>query len=196
MFADDTTLTTTGTSIINIANDLNNDLPVVSIVKWCEDNHININIDKTKAMLISSQPKRALISSNKPDLKINDYLIQYSNEERLLGVTVDNTLSWSAQISNTIKKCNSLLYLLGRVKLYLDISSRKLFFNAYILPHLDYCCTIWGNCNDELLNQVIKFQKRAARLILDSDIYTPSVSLFTELGWMRFDDRLEYRKLF
>ena len=72
--------------------------------------------------------------------------------------------------------------------------TRKLYFNAYILPHLDYCNTIWGNCSNELIDKVIKFQKRAARVILDKDLTTPSSELFQQLGWMKFDDTVKYRK--
>ena len=61
-------------------------------------------------------------------------------------------------------------------------------------PHLDYCSTIWGSCNDELLNSVVKFQKRAARIILDKDINTPSVELFRDLKWITFPDRTIYKK--
>ena len=126
--------------------------------------------------------------------QIGDTSIPLSDKERLLGITVDNSLKWSAQVEATLKKCNSLLYLLGRIKIYLDLYSCKLFFNAYILPHLDYCSTIWGNCSTTDIDRVIKFQKRAARVILDKDIDTPSNELFKQLGWMRFDERVNFHK--
>ena len=69
-----------------------------------------------------------------------------------------------------------------------------MFYNAYILPHLDYCCTIWGNANTELINLVVKFQKRAARSILGKPLETPSAEMFSELHWMTFPDRVDYQK--
>ena len=44
------------------------------------------------------------------------------------------------------------------------------------------------------MNTVVKFQKRAARSILDKPIETPSVELFSELKWMMFPDRVIYQK--
>ena len=44
------------------------------------------------------------------------------------------------------------------------------------------------------MDQIIKFQKKAARLILDKDIDLPSECLFKELKWMRFDERIHYKK--
>ena len=125
---------------------------------------------------------------------IGDETIEISSNEKLLGINIDNVLSWSTQIENTIKKCNTLLYLLSRIKCYLSIPVRKLFYNAYILPQLDYCCTIWGNANEELMETVIKFQKRAARCILDKDTDTPSEEMFSELKWMKFPERVIYQK--
>ena len=72
--------------------------------------------------------------------------------------------------------------------------SRKLFYNAYIMPHFDYCCVIRGNCSAYLEDKLTKFQKRATRLILDRDVSTPSVFLFSELKRMPFPDRLIYKK--
>ena len=83
---------------------------------------------------------------------------------------------------------------LSRIKCYLSIPCRKLFYNDYILPHFDYCCVTWGNCSAYLENKLVKFQKRSARLILDKDFTTPSTLLFSELKWMPFPDRVIYQK--
>ena len=191
-FADDATMTVTGTSAADIAEELNSD--IVSAINWCKRNKMTVNILKTKAMFLSSVPKQANLQANAPNIKIGHDQIQNSNQEKLLGVIVDSSLNWSSHVEATLKKCNSMLYLLGRIKTFLNLSTRKLYFNAYILPHLDYCCTIWGNCNDNLIDKLIKFQKRAARLILDKPMDTPSDELFQTLGWMKFDERVNYRK--
>ena len=78
--------------------------------------------------------------------------LHVSESEKLLGIHLDNTMSWASHVEAVIKKCKSLLFLLNRIKQYLSLPIRKLFYNAYILPHLDYCCTIWENPNNELLN--------------------------------------------
>ena len=191
-FADDTTMSRSGTCIKKVTEELNEDAK--EAVNWCARNKMSINIPKTKAMFITTVHKQSLIQENPPELKINSTNLEISTNEKLLGVSIDHTLNWAVQVEATIKKCNSLLFLLGRIKTFLDIPTRKLYFNAYILPYLDYCSTIWGNCGNELLDKLIKFQKRAARLILDKDLTTPSSELFQQLGWMRFDERVKYRK--
>jgi len=154
------------------------------------------NISKTKAMYISASHNNKKLTEHIATnyIKMENGTLAYCSEEKLLGVKVDNNLNWREQVEYTMKKCNTNLYLLLRIKSFLNLDSRKLFFNAYILPHIDYCCTIWGNCSQQLLDRVLKFQKRAARIILDKDYNEPSYNLFKELRWMTFSDRIEYKK--
>ena len=60
-----------------------------------------------------------------------------------------------------MEQLDYLFVLLSRIKQFLSIDRRKLFYNAYILPHLDYCCVIWGNYSRSLEEQIVRFQKRA-----------------------------------
>jgi len=94
----------------------------------------------------------------------------------------------------------TLITLLKRVilivknKSVLSRRNRILFYNSYILLHLDFCCIIWGNCSSTLEDKLVKFQMRAARVILDSDFCTPSSELFKELNWQTFPERVTYQK--
>jgi len=193
MFADDTTISAYGKTVLEVHNILQNNLN--SIAEWCIQNSMIPNISKTKSMYLSASTNKTISDNlNSPALTMHGESLAYSSTEKLLGVYVDQHLNWKYQVEQTIKKCNSYLYLLLRIKSYLNLHSRKLFFNAYILPHLDYCCTIWGNCSDRLIEAVIKFQKRAARIILDKDFNSPSEELFKELRWMKFPERIKYKK--
>ena len=192
IFADDTTLSVHNSSLNQIAESLTCDL--VNVNSWCDLNRMSINVAKTKTMVVSSKPNANRIQNHLPFIELNNENIKYSSEEKLLGITIDRTLSWDKHVEIVLKKCNSLLYLLSRIKIFLTVPMRKLFFNAYILPHLDYCCVIWGNCNITQEDKLIRFQKRAARLILDKDFTTPSKSLFSELNWLTFPKRVKFQK--
>jgi len=67
-----------------------------------------------------------------------------------------------------IKKCNSYLFLLSRITVFY-LEGTKYCFTTLILPHLDLCCIICGNCSSTLKDKLVKFQKRAARVIFDCD---------------------------
>ena len=45
---------------------------------------------------------------------------------------------------------------------------------------------IWSSCNKELLERVLRMQKRAARIILDAERTTRTLTMFNELNWIPF----------
>lgn len=46
--------------------------------------------------------------------------------------------------------------LLKRIKKYLNHKARILFYNAYIIPHLNYSSSIRGNCNTFIIASLLK----------------------------------------
>ena len=95
---------------------------------------------------------------------------------------------------NGYNKCNTYLYILSRIKLYLSTENRKHIYS----PSFWFCCVILGNCThyleEKLVKKLVRLQKRAARVILDCDFYTPSSTLFSDLKWMSFLERVIYMK--
>ena len=69
---------------------------------------------------------------------------------------------------------------------------KKLFYNSYILSHFDYACTIWGWAANTDISKVRVLQKRAAKMILQKPIRTPSKELFSQLNWLNFENRCKY----
>jgi hypothetical protein len=191
MFADDSTISKSNKSINAVADMLSLDL--VNVNRWCKQNNMALNPAKTVAMFLCSNIKHCNLMGNYPSIYLNGTQLSINSEVKLLGVSIVNTLCWDTHVNNVLKKCNSYLFLLSRIKPYLSLDKRKLFFNAYILPHLDYCCTVWGQCSSGSEAKLIKFQKRAARLILDKGIDTPSAELFSELCWMPFPTRVKFQ---
>ena len=147
-------------------------------------------------MYISSRHKQQILAKCDHDICICDSKIQVSSVKKLLGVTIINTLCWDAHIDQLIKKYNSDLFLLSRIKVFLSRRNRILFYNSYILPHLGLCCIIWCNCSSTLEDKLVKFQKRAVRVIFDCDvIHHPQNYLKNSIG-KHFQKELHIKKEF
>ena len=108
LFADDATLSCSDPSILNLTNCLNEDLK--NFQDWCIRNDMVVNVPKAKAMFIASRNAANRILENNQDLKLSDETIHITLNEKLLGVHIDNTLSWTAQVESTIKKNAALYY--------------------------------------------------------------------------------------
>ena len=82
---------------------------------------------------------------------------------------------------------------MNQLSKYINKDSLKQYYNSYILPIFDYGCLIWSRCTVTNTNRLLKLQKRAARIILKADILTPSETMFSELQWLSFTNRIQYR---
>ena len=191
LYADDTTLHYSSKSSHDVNVKLNEDM--LEVKEWCANNDMVININKSNVMLVGSEKR---LQSNQCSLNIicNDTVLNEVTYEKLLGVHIDNNVSWSKHIEKTCSLISSRIGLLGRLKRYLPQKGLILYYNAYVLPLFDYCCTVWGETTVNNLDKLCKLQKRAARLILNSNFDEPSKHLFEDLGWLSFVNRIQYHK--
>jgi hypothetical protein len=136
-----------------------------------------INCNKTKCITVGTKQKLAF-QNEELYLTINSEQLQHSACEKLLGIKIDSNLNAKNQIDQVCSKISSTIYLLSKIKKYLNLESRQPFYSGYILPLIDYCCVVWGNCSNEGLNCILKLKKRTARLILDQDPIAPPEPLF------------------
>ena len=120
-----------------------------------------INCNKTKCMTVVTKQKLAF-QNEELSLIINFEQLQHSAYEKLLGIKIDSNLNWKNQIDQICSKISSKFYLLSKIKKYLNLESRQLFNSDYILPLIDYCSVVWGDCSNEGLNRILKLQKRTA----------------------------------
>ena len=142
MYADDSTVTATGKSIQLVKQSLNNDLQEIS--NWCDENRMVINVEKTKIMIITTRQKWLYLDTTDPDVWIKGDQLQVVESEKLLGLKIDHFLTWKPHIQNIHRTIAGYLALLCRIKKYHPFQTRKTFYNCYILPHINYCSTIWG----------------------------------------------------
>jgi hypothetical protein len=194
MYADDSSVTSSAHTVQELNEKLNSDLN--NIAAWCDTNRMATNSSKTKSMLITTWQKRNSLSPDSRNLSLylNNECLENVSHEKLLGVHINHNLSWEEHIYHIEKTVNRKIALLRRIKRYLPLPTRKLFYNTHILPQMDYCSIIWGSST--FIQRLLLAQKRAARVILDiSDYQYPSDSMFKELKWMPIKDRIEYRKV-
>ena len=124
-------------------------------------------------MLVGSSHK--LSKSRDLHLTISDYTIECIKQYNILGVNLDNNLKWSFHVH---KKLTHKVLLHRRIKPYITLEKRMLYYNNYILPIIDYGITLWQFAPKRKLTKIANIQKRSARMILDKSWDHPSNSLF------------------
>lgn len=191
MYADDTTVYVSAKTIEEVNLGLNKELQAV--VNWIQQNHLVLNIAKTNCIVIGS---RVSVCKN-PELKlfIKDECIQQVSEAKMLGVIIDDKLSWKQHINKISIRMCGIMASVKRCAPFLHQSALKQLFQALLLSNLDYCPIIWSNANADLIDKLQKTQNRAARIILNRDYRANVKQMHIDLKWLFVKDRLRYSLL-
>ena len=151
---------------------------------------MSLHPTKSKCMVIGTPHKTKTADSL--SLTINGIALENVTVQKLLGIYIDNNLKWHTQIDYVCKKLNCKISLLKNIMFYLTDEMKRMFYNAYVLPILDYCCHIWGKDNNCYINKVYTLQKRVAKIILKKPTRSSSDGLLRELQWLTFTGRCKY----
>ena len=81
------------------------------------------------------------------------------------------------------------MWLLSKIRTFLSIDHRVLFYNAYIKPHLNYCSLIWSNTSNVNINRITKLQRRSCNLILRQE-YNGLSEALERLNILSFDQSI------
>ena len=191
LYADDTTLYFIDKSQACIEQQLQTALHKLS--EWCKENGMLINTTKTKAMLITTPQKRIYLNNNNLQLNYNNEQLSVVANDKILGVLIDNNLTWTNHIDVLTKKIVSNLWLLSRMKEYLSTDQRVQFYKSYVQPHIDYCSAIWGGTSQRNLDRIYRLQKRACKIILDYQYENIATSM-EELKILNIYERIFLKK--
>ena len=152
-----------------------------------------LNSAKTKVMLVTTNQKRQRLNNDSLDLNFNNEPLTMITNEKILGVYVDNNLTWSEHIKRLTRKIASSIWLLSKIKKILNQTHRVQFYKSYIQPHIDFCNIIWGSSSETNKLKILRLQKRACRVILDYNVDDVNEAMKT-LKIMSVYDRFYLRK--
>ena len=188
MFADDTNITISGSSLADLEQETNSEL--LNLHCWLKANKLSVNVAKTEFMVIGSRQKLLAESHNEINIKLEDQVISNVDHAKSLGLIIDNRLSWSNHVNELCKKVTSAIGALRRIRPLISQSTAVLVYNSLIQPHFDYCSLVWDGLSDQLSDKLQKLQNRAARVILKANYGTSSSLLLDILKW----DKLVIRR--
>ena len=98
-------------------------------------------------------------------LSLNEFNLKNSDYEIILGITIDQKLTFNKHIKNLGKKAGQKLCALLRISPYLDENRKKLLYCSMIKSQFNYCPLVWMFCSRKSNNLINKVQERALRLI-------------------------------
>ncbi|KAI5752692.1 hypothetical protein M8J77_019486 [Diaphorina citri] len=144
--------------------------------KWCAENLMIINEDKTKYQVFSLARKMEPIK-----IKYNNKYLKEADESKYLGITFDRKINWNKHVENTTHKARNRFKLLKRLAGTKWGCSRKTLnttYNSYIKPTLTYCGEILITANETNKTKYERVQNEALRLITGAVKTTPINAMY------------------
>ena len=132
-----------------------------------------------------------LILTKKSDLILEDSTkIPSAEEYAILGLTIDNRLTFNNHLKNLCKNIANKLNTLKRIAPYLDHNQIRLIYNSFFKGQLSYCPLIWTFCSRQSDHLINKLQEQALRIA-----YCDFNSSFSELLEMANESTIHIRNL-
>ena len=163
LFADDTTLLCSERNISNLLQ-LSSNIEIQA-KNWFTLNKLTLNEEKTQ---------RLVISSNKN--------VSKGEHVKLLGIYLDDNLTWVNHIEQLNKKLSSTIFLFRKLKCILEFDTLKNTYFSLFHSRLCYAVILWGNSSHAL--KVFRQQKKAIRILVNVGFTEHCQPIFIKLGIM------------
>jgi len=151
-----------------------------TLTRWCLDNGMSINHDKTKIVHFRS-PKKEICRFSFSCCG-ND--IDYTDSYKYLGIEFTEHLSWIKLVDNVAISANRAAnYLIAKA-----INSGALVYEVFthlysmlVLPIIEYSSFLWGHTP---YTQIAKIQNNLVRSFLGVNRSAPIVAMLGDMGWL------------
>ena len=112
---------------------------MVSLMEWFRKNSLPANPAKFQTMLVKSNN----IKDAELNVTVDDVSLPSSDAMKVLGIDIDDRLTFDGHVSNMCNKAGRQLNALQRLKGSLDKNSRMAIYKSFIMSNFNYCPLVW-----------------------------------------------------
>ena len=114
---------------------------IARIISWCDRWGMKLNPSKSHSIVFSRS--RTQLPSH-PNINVGDVTIPNCTTLRLLGVILDSKLTFEAHLRGVASSVSQKVGLLRKCRnIYSTDDVVKNCFYSFILPHFEYCHSVW-----------------------------------------------------
>ena len=188
LFADDAVFCVKDKDFKNCTNKLKQ--LICDLSDWLINNKLVANTSKTKIMLF----KPANYNVNHPNIYFNDCLLEWVNDFKYLGVTIDNKLNFSHHIKSVNLNLNKILGMIYSLSIYVPKCILMTIYNSLVLSTINHNIMIWGGAAPTNIKPLQITLNKILRIILNvkyNENYLPIIitnEMFKCLKLLKFHD--------
>ena len=159
---------------------------------YCVDTCLRLNETKSKYIFIGSKPAlRKLKAQDVDTIKIKGSDLEQVYCAKVLGVLVDEILSWQKMVNKNISSSMGNFYQMNRFKKFLDYDAKISLCDSIVLSQFNYCDIVYSNMDIFLEKKIQKIQNTCLRFIFNYRLKDPidQNALLQKLGWLNMKQR-------
>ena len=107
-----------------------------TVIKWFKQNRMTVNLDKIQAIVLGRHKQKEKINLN-----INGAEIKGQNS--VIGVEIDNELTFNNHISIICKKARNKINAISRIQSFLVRKEKEALVNTFVYSDFNYCLLVW-----------------------------------------------------
>lgn len=190
LYADDTAIFATAKYIHLVVRNLKTHMQ--QLTDWYDKWKIKLNTNKTQIINISRKRDRPATP-----FTINNSEIEWRNDVKYLGITIDHKLTWKKHIERTRNKALKTfikLYPLFAEDSRLNYKNKLTIYKLYILPIIMYGATAWGHAAETHLQQLQRLQNKILRRCTNAPWFIRNTSIARDLDMPTIAEQINQLK--
>jgi hypothetical protein len=210
MFADDTAGLAKGDNLTNLFTFVNEEIK--KIARWFRANKMAVNVGKTKYIIFHARGKpinsnlKLYYDDNEPNEnhanliyeleRIHNHHATPDNRSyKLLGIHLDENLTFDHYTMHLCSKLNKSLYCINRAKNFLSTKALKTLYYSLIHSHLSYCTPILSCASNSNIQSIFKILKKAIRIVTRNTYFAHTNPLFSSNKILPLPKLITYSEL-
>ena len=193
IFADDLNSIFIANSHDELLQQVNSDIERLFV--YYSTNKLSIHPQKSTVILFNNKNRKNIYNTKLEngkqiidfDCRLNGNKIRIANNSKedggcvkILGIFLDERLTFQYQANTLLKKLSSACYALRLSKKYLEKGELLLLFNAFFKSHINYSIPYLSACSASTINDIQKVEKKAIRIVENKSYREHSAPLFKQ----------------
>ena len=138
---------------------------------WFLRNHLLLNGRKSDSIIIGTAQRHAR-APQPTHLRVAESCVAVSDSLKLLGVTLDHTMSFNKHLSTVVRACNFHLSALRHIRSLVSDTVGQQIDCSIVGSRLDYCNSLLVNCSNRNLDKLQHVQDNLASYVAVGLWYT------------------------
>ena len=124
-------------------------------INWLYNNKMIVNPVKFQAIFLD----KGRYDNTNIEVEIGIHKIRSISSVKLLGVHIDDNLSFNVDINKICKSAGNHLNALIRLKSFLGLTEREVSINSFIYSDFNYCRLVWMLSHEKSLDKIESLRK-------------------------------------